>query len=230
MIPLKDENPTEQFAWVNTALIAINIAIFIYELTLGARLTPFIMRYGYTPAAFLANPFSLAAISTVFTSMFLHAGFIHVGGNMLYLFIFGNNIEDLLGHWRYTLFYFLCGIGALAGHTISDPRSSIVSIGASGAIAGILGAYIVLYPRARVLTVIPIFFFIQLAQLPAILVIGFWLLLQFISGFTALTSQTAQTGGVAWFAHIGGFATGLALIFLIPHRRPRPLPKEPREW
>lgn len=232
LIPLKDENPTEGHAYVTLLIIAINVAVFVYELSLGPRLDGFIVHYGVIPKMITAHPLALNSITRVFTSMFLHAGFIHIGGNMLYLWIFGNNIEDVLGHGRFILFYLACGIGAVTLQIVTDPSSVVVSLGASGAIAGVLAAYVVLYPRARVLTLIPIFFFIELIRLPAIIVIGLWIVLQFIAGLESLSSKVARlSGGVAWFAHIGGFLTGLLLIFLIPRRRqPKPLPLDTREW
>jgi membrane associated rhomboid family serine protease len=232
LIPLKDENPTESFAWVTMLLIVANLAAFAYELSLGPRLEPFVVRYGVIPQAIVSHPLSPSSLVRIFTSMFLHAGWIHVGGNMLYLWIFGNNVEDVLGHGRYILFYFACGVGAIAGHILSSPASGVVSLGASGAIAGVLAAYLVLYPHARVLTVIPILFFIEIARLPALVVIGLWIVLQVVAGLESLNVQVAQaTGGVAWFAHIGGFATGIALILLLPRRRrPQPLPYDSRDW
>jgi len=232
LIPLKDENPTESFAWVTVTLIAVNVAVFIYELTLGPGLEAFIMHYGLIPNLVTNHPFELNTLVRVFASMFLHAGWIHVGGNMLYLWIFGNNIEDILGHGRFALFYFACGLGAVAGHVLSGPASPVLSVGASGAVAGVLAAYLLLYPSAQVLTVVPIFFFIQVIRLPALIVIGLWIVLQFVAGLESLSSRVAQLqGGVAWFAHIGGFVTGLALILLLPRKRqPKPLPQEGADW
>lgn len=232
LIPLKDENPTESFAWVTMTLLAANIAVFVYELSLGQQLGPFVMRYGVIPKLIVSQPFTVNTLTRVFASMFLHAGWIHIAGNMLYLWIFGNNVEDILGHGRYILFYFACGIGAIAGHILSAPASGVLSLGASGAIAGVLAAYLILYPRAQVLTIIPIFFFIQIIRIPALIVIGTWIVLQAVAGFESLNARVAEvTGGVAWFAHVGGFVTGIALILLIPRRRqPKPLPYDSRDW
>ncbi len=213
MIPLKDENPTRCFPWMTLLLIAVNLAVFAYEWTLSPEmLSDLILSYGFTPVDFLADPWSPTALLTVVTSMFLHAGPVHVGGNLLYLWIFGNNIEDRLGPWRYLGFYLLCGTLALAAQTAMGPDVDIPTIGASGAVAGVLGAYILLYPRASVVTVIPLIIFFEVARLPAYLVIGFWFLLQLASGLASIGPEVAQAGGVAWFAHIGGFVAGVALV------------------
>jgi rhomboid family protein len=160
--------------------------------------------------------------------MFLHGGWLHLGGNMLYLWIFGDNIEDRLGHGRYLLFYLLCGGFATFAHALMNPASTIPSIGASGAIAGVLGAYLILFPRARVLTIIPIFIFFTIREIPALIVLGLWFVLQLFIGFASL-GMPSDAGGVAYFAHIGGFAAGIVLIALLggarrPPRGPRPLP------
>ena len=149
--------------------------------------------------------------------MFLHGGWLHLGGNMLYLWIFGDNVEDKLGHIRYLAFYIVCGLAASILHVFVDSTSIVPTVGASGAIAGVLGAYLLLFPRARVVTLIPIFVFIQVAELPALLVLGFWFVMQFFNGLMSLGYQTAGMGGVAWWAHIGGFVAGLALV--IPLRK-----------
>jgi membrane associated rhomboid family serine protease len=153
--------------------------------------------------------------------MFLHGGFLHILGNMLYLWIFGDNVEDRMGHLRYLVFYLLCGWAASYAHVWSDPASRLPSIGASGAIAGVLGAYLVLYPRAKVVTLIPLGFFTEIVRIPAFLVLAFWFLQQFVAGALSLSARTAQSGGVAWWAHIGGFATGLLLVGLFQRRRRR---------
>jgi rhomboid family protein len=162
-----------------------------------------------------------ASLATIFTAMFLHAGWLHIGGNMLFLYIFGDNVEDRLGHFRYLAFYFLCGIFASLTHAFFNPASRVPSLGASGAISGVLAAYMFLYPRARVLTLIPIFFFLTV-ELPAVVFIFYWFLIQFFSGALSLSMTTPTSGGTAYFAHIGGFAAGVVLLFLMRPRRPPP--------
>jgi len=213
VIPIRDENPTHRFPFMTVALIALNVGVFVYELTLGqAGFTAFWNRWAFVPARFLANPFSAEQLMTVFTAMFMHAGWVHVAGNLLYLWIFGNNIEDRLGRGRFVVFYLLCGVAGTLAQAMVSPASMVPNLGASGAIAGVLGAYLVLYPGASVLTLIPIFFFVELARLPAVLVIGFWFVLQLGSGLAALGAGMMESGGVAWFAHIGGFVTGVVLM------------------
>ena len=213
MIPYKDDNPTRTFPFVTIGLIAVNIAVFIWELMqpVGQQIP---LMYGAVPHNLLTfektQPISPAL--SIFTSMFLHAGLLHVAGNMLYLWIFGNNIEDSLGHFRFLLFHRFSGIVAAFGHALTDSQSMIPMVGASGAISGILGAYILLFPQARVHTLIFFGFFFQVVRIPAVVVIGFWIVVQLISGFAA--KGALQQGGVAWFAHIGGFLAGLLTIKL----------------
>jgi len=166
------------------------------------------------------NPEPITAVALPFiASMFLHGGWLHLIGNMWYLWIFGDNVEDRLGHVRFLLFYLLCGIGAGIAHTLLNPASRIPSIGASGAIAGVLGAYFVTFPFAKVLTVVPILFFVQILEIPAILVLGLWFLMQFLYGTASLAVATsANTGGVAWWAHVGGFLIGIVLLRLMGRR------------
>jgi membrane associated rhomboid family serine protease len=216
--PLYDENPTETFPLITLSIIAINIAVFLYELSLGPQLTQFINTYAMVPATITQGQQYI----TIFTAMFLHGGFIHIFGNMLYLWIFGNNIEDTLGHLKFLFFYFLAGIGGAIGHLIVSPLSTVPTLGASGAIAGVLGAYIILFPHARVVTAVLILYFIRIIRLPAILVIGFWIVIQFLSGIASITAQPTfnqAASSVAWFAHIGGFLAGIILIFVLPARR-----------
>ena len=183
--------------------------------------------YGVVPAQVFAWPQSdlpfTAIVIPFLTSMFLHAGWLHLIGNMWYLWIFGDNVEDRLGHFPFLIFYLLSGIGAGIVHTIFNASTFIPSIGASGAIAGVLGAYMVSYPFARVLTLVPIFVFIQVIEIPALVVLGFWFIMQFFSGTAALTTSTnASSGGVAWWAHVGGFVIGIILVGLFPRKdRPR---------
>jgi membrane associated rhomboid family serine protease len=223
MIPLRDKNPTQLIPFVNIAIISVNVAVFAYELSLGAALGGFIQRFAVIPSeimeVFQRPRFSVTPVEGLFTSMFLHAGWLHLGGNMLYLWVFGDNIEDKLGHVRYFFFYLICGLISSGLYIYVDPHSTIPTIGASGAISGVLGAYILLFPKARVLTVIPIFIFLQFVELPALVILGFWFVLQFFSGLASLGHQAAQAGGVAWWAHVGGFVAGLILI--LPMRKYR---------
>jgi membrane associated rhomboid family serine protease len=221
VIPIHDDNPTRITPFVTVALIGASIAIFFYEVTLGmedGRL--FIYRYGAIPAALFGNmslPPEVMAVPGAFsliTSMFLHGGFLHLAGNMLYLWIFGNNIEDSMGHGRFVLFYLTCGVVAALTHALTDTGSDVPMIGASGAISGVLGAYLLLYPRARVLVLFPIWIFIRLFYVPAGLVLALWFLLQ-------LLYSAGGGGGVAWYAHIGGFIAGMVLIGFFKHRSVR---------
>lgn len=213
MIPLKDDIPSRTFPFVTIALIAANAAVFFYELSLGPRAERFLFAYGAIPYN-LTHPVrttgaQIPIVLSLFTSMFLHGGLLHVGGNMLYLWIFGDNIEDVTGHFRFIVFYLVCGVAAAYSHALFDAHSRVPMIGASGAISGVLGAYLLLFPRARVLTLVPIFVFIRIMQIPAVFVLGLWILVQFLNGLVG----PREVGGVAWFAHIGGFLTGMILIF-----------------
>ncbi|MFH0778803.1 MAG: rhomboid family intramembrane serine protease [Candidatus Eisenbacteria bacterium] len=202
---------------VRTALVAVNIAVFIYEFSLGSRVGSLISDYGVIPASFYGSEYTVDLAfrpHTLLTSLFLHGGWFHVGGNMLYLWIFGDNVEDRMGHVRFLLFYLLCGVAASLAHVVADPRSPVPTIGASGAIAGVLGAYFFLYPRARVVTIIPLGFFLQALELPAFFFLGFWFLIQFVSGAASLGARGQAAGGVAWWAHIGGFVAGALLLQL----------------
>lgn len=221
MIPLRDKNPTKLVPYVNVSIIIINVAVFAYEVSQGSGIEDFIRQFSVIPAdivsSFERRAFFGISFRGVFTSMFLHAGWLHLGGNMLYLWVFGDNIEDKLGHARYIVFYLVCGIISSALYVYVDPHSTVPTIGASGAISGIMGAYVLLFPKARVLTVIPIFIFLQFVELPALVVLGLWFVLQFFSGLASLGYQTAEAGGIAWWAHIGGFVAGLILI--LPMRK-----------
>jgi membrane associated rhomboid family serine protease len=217
MIPLKDKNPTRLFPYVNLALIAANILVFLYEVSQGPELSLIFDRFAVIPVnvvtALSGRGIFVQPLQALFTSMFLHGGWLHLGGNMLYLWVFGDNIEDKLGHLRYLVFYLIAGVFASAAYIYFDPHSSIPSVGASGAISGVLGAYILLFPKARIVTLIPIFIFLQFAELPAFIVIGLWFILQFFNGLASLGYQTAQSGGIAWWAHVGGFVAGMLLVF-----------------
>lgn len=222
MIPLHDDNPTEIAPIVTVALIALCVLAFLWQLSLGEQGgVVAVYAFGLIPAVLFGSeqlPAEVAVVApplTVFTSMFLHGGWMHLIGNMLYLWIFGNNIEDCMGHGRFVLFYLLCGIAAAMAQALPDPGSVVPMIGASGAISGVLGAYLMLYPRAHVLVAIPLGFFLYTARLPALAVLGFWFVFQVLNSL--LTAQ--QGGGVAWGAHIGGFVAGMVLIpFFSKHR------------
>jgi membrane associated rhomboid family serine protease len=235
MFPLRDDNPIKIVPFVTWALIAVNVMIFLYEVSLGpGSLQVFVYQYGAIPAVVVREqnlPARIAAIPPIislFTSMFLHGGWMHLIGNMWYLWIFGNNIEEAMGHLRYVVFYLVCGLVASGSHVLSNIISTIPSIGASGAISGVLGAYLLLYPRARVLTFFYLGFFIRLMYIPAGLILGFWFILQVLSGSIA---GRQAAGGVAFWAHIGGFIAGVFLVgffkkrtvhfFNPPRRHPR---------
>jgi membrane associated rhomboid family serine protease len=224
MIPLRDAIPSQSSPAVTVLLITLNVLAFLYELSLGKALDVFIMQYGAVPLRFILAG-QMEEVSTVerflpiFTSMFLHGGWLHLGGNMLYLWIFGDNVEDRLGHVRFLLFYLACGLAAALAQIYINPTSKIPMVGASGAVAGVLGAYLVLFPHARVLALIPIVFFFQIVELPALLFLGFWFLMQFLNGAISITAATYATGGVAWWAHIGGFVSGVVLGYLFPKRK-----------
>ena len=216
MIPLRDSMRPLRYPYVNILLIFINIALFIYQLSLGSEeLAELFLRFGVIPHNFLA--LQGYSISPLFTSIFLHGGWFHLLGNMLYLWVFGDNVEDLMGHRSYLLFYLLAGMAANLTHIAANPQSAVPTIGASGAIAGVLGAYFILFPRARVLTLIPIGFFLTTARLPAILFLFLWFFLQL---FNALFAAAAAAQMVAWWAHIGGFLAGiLAGLITLLYRR-----------
>lgn len=218
MIPIKDINPTRRFPAVTIALIVLNSAVFLYQLTLGPlTYEAFLRSFALVPARlFSGGPADglLPAGATLMTSLFLHGGFLHVAGNMLYLWIFGNNIEDAMGHARFVLFYALCGALAAVSHAFTDPSSTIPMIGASGAVSGVLGAYLLLFPRARVLTVVPIGFLIRTFEIPAMFVLGFWFIFQFLNALVT----PGQGGGIAWYAHLGGFVAGIMLIGIFKRR------------
>ena len=214
MIPLHDDNPTTIKPYVTVALIASCTVVFLWQLSLGAGGQRAIYGLGVIPAVLLDNKIlqpslvMVPAAMTVITSMFLHGGWMHLLGNMLYLWIFGNNVEDTMGHGRFVAFYLLCGIAAVFAQVLPDPDSTIPMIGASGAISGVLGAYLLLFPHARVLVVIPFGFYIHTMRLSAAWVLGFWFAMQLLSSVLA----GGQQGGVAFRAHLGGFVIGATLI------------------
>jgi hypothetical protein len=212
-IPLKDLNPRRTYPVVNTLLILTNVIVFLYQLTL----TPHQSDAFALANATIPNHIRLAlgghgsfeaAFIPIFTSMFLHSGFMHIAGNMLFLWIFGDNVEDYFGHFPYLLFYLACGIGSGLTHILFNFHSPLPALGASGAISGVMGAYIILYPRARVLTLVFIFFI----PIPAFIILGYWFFLQFLAGVSSVGA--AATGGVAWWAHVGGFLLGMLITGL----------------
>ena len=205
MFPLKDENPTKRFPFLTILLIAVNTAVFVFTL-LNGTFEETINLYGMRPVEVLAGK----RLETLFISMFLHGGILHILGNMLYLYIFGDNIEDVLGHGKFLAFYLGTGMIASLAHAVTDPTSYIPTIGASGAISGVLGAYLVLYPRAKVYTAVGFYLFWRIVMIPAIFFLGFWFLLQVLSA--SITWMTGLTEGVAYWAHIGGFIAGAVLI------------------
>ena len=218
MIPLKDDIVSSSFPFINTLLIAINTLAFLYELSLGPGLNLFMIQYAAVPEKVIST--GAMGWTSIMSSMFIHAGWAHFMGNILYLYIFGDNVEDALGHFKYLAFYLLCGFGAAWAHILTDPGSSVPIIGASGAIAGVLGAYFLLYPRARVLTLVFLGFFVRIIKIPALVVLGFWIILQLVLGIGSL-SLRGQGGGVAWFAHIGGFVWGMVVLFAMGGGRKR---------
>jgi len=241
-LPLKDINPTRRTPYVTIALIALNVLVFLYELSLGGGLGRFVAGFGAVPyeithATDLVGHYAGSPLEhapgppviwlTLLTSMFMHGGIMHIVGNMLYLWIFGNNIEDLIGPVKFLVFYLACGLIASFAHIISAPNSPIPTVGASGAVSGILGAYLVAYPRAKVICLLWVFIFIRMIAVPAMVVLIFWFVLQAFQGIVSLGIE--HTSGVAWFAHIGGFAAGYIGIRLIAAKELRQL-KTARDW
>ena len=213
MIPLKDNLPSRRFPLVNTFIIIVNVLVFIFESLLPDNSLNILMyNFGLVPVRLTSG--STLAFLTLFTSMFLHGSWLHLISNMLALYIFGDNIEDRLGHLGYLLFYLLGGVAAGLLHVLTNSGSYVPTVGASGAISAVLGAYILLYPYARVMTIIPIFFFIRIVQIPAVIYLGFWFISQLFNGTVSIVSNAVQSGDVAWWAHIGGFAAGMLMISL----------------
>ena len=209
MIPLRDVIPSRTIPFFTITFIVLNAVAFLFELSLPERtLERFIFTYGVVPARL--DPL------TIVTSMFLHAGWMHFLGNMLYLWIFGDNVEDRLGHARFVVFYLLCGAAAALAHVWINPDSAIPTVGASGAIAGVMGAYFVLYPHSRVLALVPLFIIWEIVEVPAIFFLGIWFLMQFFSGVGSVVARTGvETGGVAFWAHIAGFVAGVAAVLVL---------------
>jgi membrane associated rhomboid family serine protease len=216
MIPIKDQMTTRRVPVMNYFLIAANIFVFILEWAAGSNQEALMYQFALIPANFVHSP-NLGNISDIFSSMFMHSGVAHIAGNMLYLWIFGDNVEDSMGSVKYLFFYLTGGVVASLAHIFTNPSSQIPTVGASGAIAAVLGAYLVLYPRSRVLTFIPIGFFLRLTSVPAIIVLGLWFVLQLFSGVSSLGA--GDVGGVAFWAHIGGFLCGMILAKIFAGKR-----------
>jgi membrane associated rhomboid family serine protease len=229
MIPLRDDNPTTLAPVVTVALMGLCVLVFLWQLSLGPAVEHAILRFGVTPALLFGasppHPLAVPPAATILTSMFLHGGWMHLLGNMLFLWIFGNNVEDAMGHIRFLLFYLACGTVAVFAQAVPAPDSTIPMIGASGAISGVLGAYLLLYPHARVLVLVPLGVLSRLVHLPALLVLGLWFALQLLSSFLA----DPDAPGVAFGAHAGGFVAGLVLVLLFKRRGVR-LWQSRRPW
>jgi membrane associated rhomboid family serine protease len=219
VIPLRDVIPSRTTPYVTISLVMINILVFLYQFSLGPYVNEFVLTFGLVPAYF--------SWINVLTSMFLHGGFLHVAGNMLYLWIFGDNVEDRMGHGRFVAFYLLCGTAAALGQTLTVPDSVVPMVGASGAVAGVMGAYFVLYPHSRIVTLVPLFVFIQIIEVPAIFFLGIWFVMQLLSGVGSIAAATEghPSGGIAFWAHVAGFAAGIVGVFVF--RRPQ---RQRVEW
>ena len=225
MIPIRDTIPSRRTAWVTRVLLVANVAAFALELHQGAGLESFVYRYGMVPTHWLiSSPSDFLdwphLFLTLLTCQFLHASFFHLGANMLYLWIFADNVEDRLGPLRFLLLYLGSGVAAAVAQILVSPASSVPMVGASGAIAGVLGAYLLMFPAAKIVTLVPLGFFLEAVELPAFLFLGFWFLLQWFQGLLAI-GQVADTGGVAFWAHIGGFVSGMAGVAMM---------RPPRRW
>jgi membrane associated rhomboid family serine protease len=243
VIPLKDDVPSRSFPFVTIGFIALNVVAFLYQISLGidargpgaGAAEAFVAEFGVIPCRLAQScPGGLARAvddfphpwATILTSMFLHGGLLHIGGNMLYLWIFGDNVEDTLGHGRFLVFYLLAGVAAALGQTLVAPSSTVPMIGASGAVSGVLGAYLLLFPRAAILTLFTFGFFFKFIRIPALIVLGFWIVLQLLNGYVTVSARSlgrGESGGVAWFAHIGGFLAGMVLLFLVRPQKSRRL-------
>jgi membrane associated rhomboid family serine protease len=210
MIPLKDDIHSQKRPIITITLIVLNVVVFIYQMSLGREVNAFIFQFGMIPRDVVAGH----NLYTLFSSMFVHGGFLHILGNMLYLWIFGDNVEDAFGHFGFLVMYLFSGLAGSAVHILTAISSKVPTIGASGAISGVLGAYLILYPRAKVLALVPIFFFIRFMALPAFIFLGFWFLLQLLYGVGSLGGGA----GVAFFAHVGGFVAGILLGLLVRNR------------
>jgi membrane associated rhomboid family serine protease len=208
MIPLRDSQPSYSTPYVTIALIVTNVLVFLYTVSLDPfSRNHFILEYGMIPARF--------QLIDLFTSIFLHGGWLHLIGNMWFLWIYGDNVEDVLGHGKYLLFYILCGLAASLGQYVFNMDSRVPTVGASGAIAGVMGAYLVKFPHARIVTLVPVFIFFTTFEIPAVLILVYWFVIQFFSGVGSIATSQASQGGVAWFAHVAGSLTGAVLVLTI---------------
>jgi membrane associated rhomboid family serine protease len=215
MIPLRSTERVYSRATVTASLIAVNVIVFLYQATLSNYdLNQFVHQWGIVP-----DQMHGVGLLTLFTSMFLHGGWMHLLGNMLFLWVFGRNVEDLIGSGRFLLFYLVCGVAAGIVHVLVNSNSRLPTIGASGAIAGVMGAYVIKFPRARIVTLIPLFVFFTTIEIPAVILLVFWFASQFFNGLGSLATTDYTGGGTAWFAHIGGFITGMLLIRAFPGRQ-----------
>jgi rhomboid family protein len=227
-IPLNDHIRRRIFWFSTLLLIVANVLVFLFELSLGPNLNRLVFAFGIIPARYalpkaLAHPNPAGLVVPIFASMFLHGGWLHLIGNMLFLFVFGRSIEDRFGHLKFLLIYFLSGLAAAVAHILINAGSTVPTIGASGAIAGVLGAYAVCFPRARITTLIPLFIIFWTVEIPALFLLGYWFLIQFVTGFQMLAIETATGGGVAWWAHVGGFVMGIFLVIILPPRQRGPV-------
>lgn len=233
MIPIGDNPRRHRFPWITLVLLLANVAVFIYELSLGPRqLHRFVQSVGTIPVEILSGqdlppPAPGPVFVTLLTAMFVHGGFLHLGTNMLYLWVFGDNVEDAFGYLQFTAFYMVSGVAAGLTHVFLNANSAIPSVGASGAVAGVLGAYLLLFPRAQVRTLLVLGPFITMARVPALMLIGFWFITQLLSGLISLEVATEQTSGVAFWAHVGGFVAGFLWTVVF---RPRPPSTLPLRW
>jgi membrane associated rhomboid family serine protease len=211
MIPLRDTQPSYSVPFVTVAIIVTNVLVFLYQVSLDSyTLNWFISRYAIIP--------DRLQYSDMVTSMFLHGGWMHLIGNMWFLWIYGDNVEDVLGHTKFLIFYLLCGIAAALLHAVLNPYSRVPTLGASGAIAGVMGAYLIKFPHSRILTLVPIIIFFTTVEIPAVLILLYWFVIQIFSGFGSIGYSNVSRGGVAWFAHVGGFVAGMILIFVLGTR------------
>jgi rhomboid family protein len=223
-IPINDHIRRRTF-WISTlTLIVLNVAVFLFELSLGRNVNRLVFLFGIVPARYtsvhgLAQAGAAGFLIPIFASMFLHGGWLHLVGNMLFLFVFGRSIEDRYGHLKFLVLYFVGGFAAAVTHILLNAGSPVPTIGASGAIAAVLGAYAVCFPRAKISTLIFLIFFFWRVEIPALFLLGYWFLIQFVAGFQMLAIETATAGGVAWWAHVGGFLTGILLAAVLRPRR-----------
>jgi membrane associated rhomboid family serine protease len=227
MIPIRDTIRSRTTPFVTIALIALNAFFFLQELRFGPELDRLVEFFGFIPARFVSwtelggAPLDPWRFIPLFTSMFLHGGWAHIAGNMLYLWVFGDNVEDSFGHFRFLLFYLLTGAIAALTLAFFTPTSTVPTVGASGAIAGVLGAYFVMFPRSRILTLVPLFFIPWFVQIPALVYLGVWFVMQLLNGTMELSSRAGMAGGVAWWAHAGGFVAGIVLSIFFRNRSSR---------